>query len=579
MWLALALLGLAMCGCAKTPEQAVVREKSDRGIEGYQEATGDDTEDVTAADHGAAGNGDDAAGNAGGVADGTDNGSTTDKDMTDDDSTTDKNAANDSSSITDVDNDAQSDADTGAPAMVGLGMTEGNGENALAQKLQAPQIYKASVSSEDDAFSLVCDAWIDVPDVKKVPIYQVTQKEFSQELIDRVTAAFFGDAPVYDSDYLYGRTKQEIEADLNERKSYLASGKVLDYFTSIGFAPGLSEEEAYEILQGEIDGLEQSYQDAPDTLEKTPVSPALAADGDGSGHFSGYVETPDGSYLYRLKQYTSVPMEIVVQRIYPELDKKLIGSVRYYPVSEEEASDTDDAFADGNKTREEMEAETGITKADALQKADGYMEALGLADEFSCKNVQLARGTYNDFSSSDIQTVGYEWQLDYTRDIDGFPVTYEECLGGGLESMESTIEPWCYERICFIIGEDGLLQAEITNLYDVGERRMENVQMLPFPEIADIFEQMMRIQSAGNTYQNWVKYQVSSVTLGYMRIYDPNVDSHTGTLVPVWDFFGSTEAEAVYDGGTSVYRIPDNRISLLTVNAADGTNIDRSLGY
>lgn len=72
---------------------------------------------------------------------------------------------------------------------------------------------------------------------------------------------------------------------------------------------------------------------------------------------------------------------------------------------------------------------------------------------------------------------------------------------------------------------------------------------------------------------------ISRITLGYSRIYDPWADPYTGYLVPVWDFFGEyTETRNSENASyTFTHRSPD--ISLLTVNAVDGSIINRSLGY
>ena len=100
--------------------------------------------------------------------------------------------------------------------------------------------------------------------------------------------------------------------------------------------------------------------------------------------------------------------------------------------------------------------------------------------------------------------------------------------------------------------------------------------MMSFPEIADIFEQMIQIQHTDITYLEHSDLEIDRVTLGYTRIYDPGADNTTGLLVPVWDFFG-TETDQ-YDADTT-YINSDPRASFMTINAVDGTIISRSLGY
>ena len=54
---------------------------------------------------------------------------------------------------------------------------------------------------------------------------------------------------------------------------------------------------------------------------------------------------------------------------------------------------------------------------------------------------------------------------------------------------------------------------------------------------------------------------------------------HTGLLVPVWDFFGSRKIDSEYDGETYSDTTDWPTWSFLTINAVDGSIIDRSLGY
>ena len=63
------------------------------------------------------------------------------------------------------------------------------------------------------------------------------------------------------------------------------------------------------------------------------------------------------------------------------------------------------------------------------------------------------------------------------------------------------------------------------------------------------------------------------------RIYEPSKDAHTGLLVPVWDFFGTRKTETEYDGESYSDTTDYPTWSYLTINAVDGSIIDRSLGY
>lgn len=232
-------------------------------------------------------------------------------------------------------------------------------------------------------------------------------------------------------------------------------------------------------------------------------------------------------------------------------------------------------------SRQEAEQRAGISKEEAVQQADAYLQNMGLTD-FSAKEVNLALKTsatpsINETTSYKEAPAGY--LVSYTRDLDGFPVTSEMNYGGNLESMESTQETWAYEKVEILVNQEGLQYVQILNLYQVGEKQVENVEMKPFSEIAKIFEQMIQIQNADMGEDRTVNLQIDRVTLGYMRVYDPGADSASGILVPVWDFFGTETGKTTIEGETMDISVCQPDYSFLTINAADGTVINRSLGY
>mgnify|MGYP005831456645 FL=1 len=63
---------------------------------------------------------------------------------------------------------------------------------------------------------------------------------------------------------------------------------------------------------------------------------------------------------------------------------------------------------------------------------------------------------------------------------------------------------------------------------------------------------------------------IHEVKLGLMRITEQN-SKDTGLIIPVWDFMGTYEEKETF--------FDDTYTSLLTINAIDGSIIDRGLGY
>ena len=127
--------------------------------------------------------------------------------------------------------------------------------------------------------------------------------------------------------------------------------------------------------------------------------------------------------------------------------------------------------------------------------------------------------------------------------------------------MDSTMETWAYENLYFYVNADGIDSMTYCNPYTIGEK-------------------MMIVTNADNlTYENSRVFNIDRIVLGYARIYEPSTDAHTGLLVPVWDFFGSRKIDSEYDGETYSDTTDWPTWSFLTINAVDGSIIDRSLGY
>ena len=108
---------------------------------------------------------------------------------------------------------------------------------------------------------------------------------------------------------------------------------------------------------------------------------------------------------------------------------------------------------------------------------------------------------------------------------------------------------------------------------------MDAATLLPFDEITSIFERMAvivdnSIDSAGVDGASEHRV-ITTVRLGLMCIREQ--DSDTGLLIPVWDFLGYEERTSPSEGTLSFYT--NELESFLTINAVDGSIVDRSSGY
>ena len=109
--------------------------------------------------------------------------------------------------------------------------------------------------------------------------------------------------------------------------------------------------------------------------------------------------------------------------------------------------------------------------------------------------------------------------------------------------------------------------------------QVEDTQLMPFDQIADIFAKMIMVKNSDvqiankrNVFDTVRNYEITKVKLGLMRIKAKD-SFDEGLLVPAWDFWGHSVWE--WQGETSDF----GEEIVLTINAIDGSMIDRELGY
>lgn len=516
----LCCIGL-LTGCAKTPESALVKQKGKAAMDNYKEA--------------------DDSGNEQATEDGTD--------------------------------------------------ISGAKTSALQTRLNAPETYQNETTDETGKLKICTDATVEIPEADKVPTVAVSQHPFDQSMIDQVTDGFFKGAKIYDYPGYVQWTKADWQKKLEELKGYQAQGNLDPY------SYGTDEDGNYVYdLNQSIETAEQNLASAPDEAQKKEVTPQFGLEYDyGNGDtgvntdlFWGLAQMEDGSYYsYHLNRYSSMPMEIEIVKI-PDI-RQIKGRNWYWqdwadcgpaPLSTEQ-DPSQVPSEDAVKQAAEITAEA------AQQMATDALTSIGITGmEVNAWDYSLQYYEESDNMADD--AVGYSpkrqintgYIFHYTRKLNGIPVTYTMESGGGLESMDSDMESWCYEEADVIVSKDGVEKIDLRNLYDIGEVKTENVELLSFSEIMGLYEKMMVIQNADlMNYELSRTYQIDRIVFGYGRIYEPASDATSGLLVPTWNFFGSFVASNDTDGVTSTYENHTKYQSYLTLNAVDGSVIDLGLGY
>ena len=169
------------------------------------------------------------------------------------------------------------------------------------------------------------------------------------------------------------------------------------------------------------------------------------------------------------------------------------------------------------------------------------------------------------------------YRFHYARLVDGVPVTpvfqdgaYERLLNweGQLFAL-----PLPYEKLYVDVDKDGIFGLRYEYPINEPVLETENVTLLSFSEIWQIAENVAPMTIMYNEQYEAIvdnALYIERVELGYMCV--PKMDEPARyQLIPVWDFFGRRILnDQVYDQYNS---------ALLTINAMDGTVIDRRYGY
>ena len=430
--------------------------------------------------------------------------------------------------------------------------------------LNAPETYKSQTTDDSAKLVVNTDATVEIPDVEKISAISVTPAEVTQDLLDRITDAFFSEAKLYTSDSYYTQTKDEIKKTLDELKEDVANGNLDPYNW------GTDEDgNLYYNIYDDIEYWEEQYQSAPETktlAEGRPVAGSQETEnGTAENEFSGVAQMPDGSeYFYKTSSSGSDTLSVKIRKTAKSGGEKLPADTIWSEYT---------SFSEGEKPTEES---IGISLDEAKKMVQEKVDKMGITDlQFSDWSYALCNSLEDSLSN-----LGSGYAIYYTRTINGVPITQTMADGGALEDMDSTMETWSYESLYFFVDKDGIESMSYSNPYTIGETKTENLNLLPFSEIMKTYEKMMVVTNADNMeYEKSRVYDIDRIVLGYARIYEPSTDPHTGLLVPVWDFFGSRKVEGDYDGNSYSDITDYPNWSFLTINAVDGSIIDRDLGY
>lgn len=245
------------------------------------------------------------------------------------------------------------------------------------------------------------------------------------------------------------------------------------------------------------------------------------------------------------------------------LDKKT-GAIAYTPVLSYTNSPQEPEISSIVPLNEQnMANDCTISLEEAIRFADA--EAKLISPDFTL----FQYGQLEKVNENNAQYYGFK----YTRELNGVPVNADIARGVGDGSAYTAGT----ESIWISVNDAGVCWLQYRNPTQRGEVVAENAALLPFKDIQDIFEKvsMLSIQHL-ELYDTLVEnvMDIREIRFGYMAV--KQSESIGGyRYIPVWDFYGVDWP--LYENAT--FYPEDFNEPVFTINAIDGTVIDRNMGY
>lgn len=418
-----------------------------------------------------------------------------------------------------------------APVKAEEGMT-------IAEQVQIPKKYQMKLQG-NGVLKVEADADIIIPDTQGFKLKKVEGRVFTQ-------------------------------ADVDKQVEVLLNGAELTQRVYKEDDPGQGYTKEALVVIKELDA-------APETPETEVVEPVIGHDPDYNGEadinaLNGTAEVDGLTYDYMVTNYWSNDSKWIISDLLR----------------------TDIAYSFTSlygRERKELPANVDEFR----EKADKLVQDLGFTD-MAVYGGEYFESILRD-SGEPIEAYGFH----YTRVVDDIPITYTMETGSvspqlsdvEMAQKETTaysdgsdldyLPAWPYERLTVIYDNKGLAYFDWENPYEISDISDDYVFLLPFSDIKTIFEQVILTENDGyvGEYYDHAQYHIYEVRLGYARVMEKG-NPGTGTLVPVWDFFGTrtTTYHSYEEGGDPVTYVESVQYeSLMTINAMDGSIIDRSYGY
>lgn len=451
------------------------------------------------------------------------------------------------------------------------------------------ETYQTQIKNKKLKVTVDVDAKVEIPEAEKLSVYRVSAKKIKQSFLDLVRETLTPGVAYYDGNKNEVRTKPVIAKDISnteelmkEAKKSGDSGMADEYKESIA---ELKEEykkapESVKLTDYpsdlKIHRIKELYDSSPDDTfyswlhELHGNGEMFYGEGDRSDNIyrSLFMQNSDNYGNCLRYESGSNPCAFPIYHADVEDDIRMI-------VPKEEGKKPDLGKAGMESVQEDLVQKVEnepltITEEEAQGKVETLLKQLGLED-YACYD----KGVYSQFVGEQNEKGEMKYRDVYRflclRKLDGLFVNNQAGfkLTDEWQGDNYVKKMWGSEAVAVAVNDSGIVSFYYLSPLSIDETVVKQSRIKSFQEIKDTFEEMVVIENApASKGEEKVVIKVTDVKLVYTRISEKN-SFDTGLVVPVWDFEGTVTDES----GNG------KRGNILSINAIDGSVINRTLGY
>lgn len=403
---------------------------------------------------------------------------------------------------------------------------------SLRSRLGAPESVKEALTDRifGGTLHIDVDAEVEIPDVNAVPVLAVSHRRFSADEKERIVQSVLGDAPYY-----------EFNRSIAERDDY---NRLIERYQNIIEGIWNSPNGTQEEKQSWVTDMEAERNQFVRALQKLEVDESMhpwtgsfADEGVSPADANNSCVTVSDRFgvSYSTSGYEYISQYLPQHTIRTDAERQAAETALAYLHTRFDA-----VFEPMNISR--MEDADGSDGQRFDQSHSTYVVELLPSYE----GILCFPGFTEHGSDTAQQAAGYE--ADYTMDLPK-------------------------ERVEVYVRDGEVVYFNWENAMEVVRTENANVTLLPFPKIMELFRSHVFL----NYYLDKIDgkeseetLRVRSIRLCYALLRKP--DSDEFYLMPVWDF--AMDSGWSEDGAWSY-----QTSCVLSINAVDGSVIDRQVGY